>query len=64
MGFTEVKAQKALLKTANAGVSPINWLADHGDDADIDAPIAEAFEVKTAEEGARRRRRRRRAARS
>ena len=51
MGFTEVKAQKALLRTANAGVEPaINWLADHGDDADIDAPIAEAFEVKTAEE--------------
>jgi len=47
MGFTELRAQKALIKTANAGVEPaINWLGEHLDDEDIDEPLAEGVEVK------------------
>ena len=30
MGFTETRAQKALVKVSNGGVEPaINWLAEH-----------------------------------
>ena len=51
MGFTELRAQKALVKTSNAGIEgAINWLTEHLEDADIDEPIAGEFEVKTAEE--------------
>jgi len=37
MGFTELRAHKALVHTSNTGVEPaINWLGEHMDDADID----------------------------
>lgn len=40
MGFTELRAQKALAKTSNAGVEQaINWLSEHLEDADIDEPM-------------------------
>ena len=49
MGFTELRAQKALVKTSNAGVEPaINWLAEHLEDADIDEPMD--VTTKTQEE--------------
>ncbi len=48
MGFTELRAQKALVKTANAGIEgAINWLTAHLEDADIDEPIEGEFAVKT-----------------
>ena len=52
MGFTELRAQKALVKTSNAGIEgAINWLTEHLEDADIDDPLADdACVVKTAEE--------------
>ena len=51
MGFSEHRAQKALVKTSNAGIEgAINWLTEHLEDADIDEPIDGAYEVKTAEE--------------
>ncbi|EOD30041.1 hypothetical protein EMIHUDRAFT_415365 [Emiliania huxleyi CCMP1516] len=47
MGFTELRAQKALVKTSNAGIEPaINWLGEHLDDADIDEPLSTEVEVK------------------
>jgi len=50
MGFTELRAQKALVKTSNAGIEgAINWLTEHLEDADIDDPLAEVV-VKTQEE--------------
>lgn len=40
MGFTELRAEKALYKTDNAGVEhAIGWLGEHGEDADIDLPL-------------------------
>eukprot|EP00928_Gymnodinium_smaydae_P074521 TRINITY_DN57563_c0_g1_i1.p1 TRINITY_DN57563_c0_g1~~TRINITY_DN57563_c0_g1_i1.p1 ORF type:complete len:480 (-),score=161.07 TRINITY_DN57563_c0_g1_i1:158-1597(-) len=40
MGFSEVRAEKALYTTDNAGVDhAVNWLAEHGEDADIDLPL-------------------------
>lgn len=51
MGFSELRAQKALVKTSNAGIEgAINWLTDHLEDADIDDPIEGEFAVKTQEE--------------
>jgi hypothetical protein len=51
MGFTELRAHKALVRTSNAGVEPaINWLGEHMDDADIDEPLALEVEVKPQEE--------------
>ena len=50
MGFTELRAQKALVRTSNNGLEgAINWLTDHLEDADIDEPIGE-LSMKTAEE--------------
>lgn len=40
MGFPELRCQKAALATQNAGSEPaMNWLLEHMDDPDIDAPI-------------------------
>jgi len=51
MGFSELRAQKALVKTSNAGIEgAINWLTEHLEDADIDDPINGEFAVKTQEE--------------
>ena len=52
MGFTELRAQKALVKTSNAGIEgAINWLTEHLEDADIDDPLdGEGCVVKTQEE--------------
>lgn len=41
MGFSELRAEKALYKTDGGGIEhAINWLAEHGEDADIDIPLA------------------------
>jgi len=51
MGFTEVRAQKALVKTSNAGIEgAINWLTEHLEDADIDDADFGEFQVKTQDE--------------
>merc|ERR1711972_163551 len=40
MGFPEMRAEKALYKTDNAGLEhAVNWLAEHSEDADIDLPL-------------------------
>lgn len=40
MGFSELRAEKALFKTDNAGLDQgIQWLSDHAEDADIDLPL-------------------------
>jgi len=40
MGFSEMRAEKALYKTDNAGLDhAVNWLAEHAEDADIDLPL-------------------------
>ncbi|CAK9037021.1 unnamed protein product [Durusdinium trenchii] len=40
MGFSEVRAEKALYKTDNASLEyAVNWLAEHAEDADIDLPL-------------------------
>lgn len=40
MGFSELRAEKALYQTDNAGMEyAINWLAEHAEDADIDLPV-------------------------
>lgn len=51
MGFTELRSQKALVKTSNAGIEgAINWLTEHLEDADIDDPIEAEFVIKTQEQ--------------
>jgi hypothetical protein len=51
MGFSQLRAEKALVKTSNGGIeAAINWLTAHLEDADIDEPLAEAPQTKTAEE--------------
>ena len=38
MGFSELRAQKALVKTSNKGIEDaINWLSEHLEDADIES---------------------------
>lgn len=40
MGFSELRGEKALYKTDNAGLEhAIGWLTDHANDADIDLPL-------------------------
>jgi len=40
MGFDELRSEKALYKTDNAGLEyAVNWLAEHAEDADIDLPM-------------------------
>lgn len=46
MGFSELRAEKALYKTDNASLEhAINWLAEHGEDADIDLPLPKPKKV-------------------
>jgi len=40
MGFSEVRAEKALYKTDNNLEYAVNWLGEHAEDADIDLPLA------------------------
>ncbi|KAM0792178.1 hypothetical protein ACM66B_004875 [Microbotryomycetes sp. NB124-2] len=43
MGFPEMRCKKALLATGNGGAEvAMNWLFEHMEDADIDAPIETA----------------------
>lgn len=40
MGFSELRGEKALFRTDNAGLEyAVNWLAEHAEDADIDLPL-------------------------
>merc|ERR1712176_568333 len=40
MGFSELRGEKALYKTDNAGLEhAVNWLTEHAEDADIDLPL-------------------------
>jgi len=40
MGFSELRAEKALYITDNASLEhAVNWLAEHSEDADIDLPV-------------------------
>lgn len=40
MGFPEVRANKAAIKTGNSGAeAAMNWLLEHMDDPDIDQPL-------------------------
>ncbi|GAA5941060.1 ubiquitin-specific protease UBP14 [Sporobolomyces koalae] len=40
MGFPEIRAQRALLKTGNEGAEvAMNWLFEHMDDTDLDDPL-------------------------
>jgi len=53
MGFSQLRAEKALVKTSNGGIeAAINWLTAHLEDADIDEPHKEelAPQTKTQEE--------------
>jgi len=52
MGFTQLRAEKALVRTSNGGLeAAINWLTEHLEDADIDEPLGEGvYETKTQEE--------------
>jgi len=41
MGFSELRAEKALFKTDNAGIEhAVRWLTEHEGDEDIDLPLA------------------------
>nr|CCA18009.1 conserved hypothetical protein [Albugo laibachii Nc14] len=59
MGFTQIRAQKALLATGSEGLeAAINWIGEHQEDPDIDEPIVNSMEsastkVLTEEEKAR-----------
>lgn len=49
MGFSELRAHKALVRTSNSGVEPaVAWLSEHQEDADIDEHIA--VQAKSQEE--------------
>merc|ERR1719414_1697705 len=40
MGFSELRAEKALYKTDNAGLEhAVNWLTEHLEDPNIDLPL-------------------------
>ncbi|GAA5888697.1 hypothetical protein JCM16303_003055, partial [Sporobolomyces ruberrimus] len=40
MGFPEIRAKRALLKTGKSGAEPaMNWLFEHMDDTDLDDPL-------------------------
>ena len=40
-GFPRARSEKALILTHNCGLEPaINWMVEHADDADVDAPLA------------------------
>ncbi|KAK9847454.1 hypothetical protein WJX84_008621 [Apatococcus fuscideae] len=42
MGFSHLRASKALHKTHNVGIEPaVTWLAEHMDDPDLDQPMTE-----------------------
>lgn len=50
MGFPTIRCQKALLATGNSDPeTAMNWLFEHMDDADIDAPIQSAGGAGSAE---------------
>lgn len=47
MGFSELRAEKALYKTDNVGLEyAVNWLAEHAEDADIDLPLRKPAPTK------------------
>lgn len=51
MGFSQLRAEKACVRTQNAGIeAAVNWLGDHLADADIDEPLATSPVVKTQDE--------------
>ncbi|CAG8761381.1 20907_t:CDS:10 [Gigaspora margarita] len=51
MGFPENRCRKALIATGNNGADQaMNWLFEHMDDADIDAPILGSASVSNAQE--------------
>ncbi|CAG8640577.1 3738_t:CDS:10, partial [Racocetra fulgida] len=51
MGFPENRCRKALIATGNNGADiAMNWLFEHMDDADIDAPISGSTSVSNAQE--------------
>jgi len=40
MGFTRVRIERALVNTENGSLeTAVNWLAEHGDDEDVDTPV-------------------------
>jgi len=48
-GFSEIRAQRAALKTGNAGANEaLNWLLEHMDDPDIDAPLSPPKKAATS----------------
>lgn len=53
MGFPEVRAEKAVVKTHNCGVEPaLNWLLEHISDPDIDEPwVPNGGEASTSGSG-------------
>ena len=51
MGFSEIRCTKALLATGNQGSeNAMNWLFEHMDDPDIDAPISNGEESHNSED--------------
>jgi UBX domain-containing protein 1/4 len=52
MGFTEEMVAKALKKTRNAGLQPaMDWLLEHGDDADdMEDEVEETQEIPAADQ--------------